>query len=166
MMIRHVAQNAFRAVNLFQQQHAGQFVGKGHGGQGQAFPCAPPYRVVQTVGPPHNEAGAAAAAVVQLPQALRQLRRRERAAAFVQHNGHILRLQTFQQAFTFQRVPLLDGQRRVPAGMLCLDLRGETARGSGSLPEALHVEGRLWGSELMLEGVLRCLQQIRGEVRF
>lgn len=58
------------------------------------------------------------------------------------------------------------GQRRVPAGMLCLDLRGETARGSGSLPEALHVEGRLWGSELMLEGVLRCLQQIRGEVRF
>lgn len=52
-----------------------------------------------------------------------------------------------------------------PAGTLCLDLRGDAARGSGALPAALAVEGRLWGSELMLEGVLRCLQEIRGKVR-
>lgn len=57
-------------------------------------------------------------------------------------------------------------RRSIPAGIVCLDLRGESSRASGSLPEALHVEGKLWGSDLMLEGVLRCLEQIRGKVFF
>ena len=49
---------------------------------------------------------------------------------------------------------------------VCVDLRGESSQTSGSLPEAFHVEGKLWGSELMLEGVLRCLREIRGKVVF
>ena len=46
----------------------------------------------------------------------------------------------------------------------CLDLRKPSLLESGKLAESLNVEGSLWKSELMLEGVMRCLHQLNGQV--
>ena len=60
---------------------------------------------------------------------------------------------------------LAAGLRPGRSEFVVLDLREEAERrNSGGLPATLAVEGRLWGSALMLEGVLRWLEEIRGKV--
>ena len=45
-----------------------------------------------------------------------------------------------------------------------VDLRNEEHLNCGSIPAEMNVEGRVWSKELMLEGVMRCLQEMKGKV--
>ena len=45
-----------------------------------------------------------------------------------------------------------------------IDLRNEEHMNCGSIPAEMNVEGRVWSKELMLEGVMRCLQEMKGKV--
>lgn len=45
-----------------------------------------------------------------------------------------------------------------------VDLRNEEHMNCGSIPAEMNVEGRVWSKELMLEGVMRCLQEMKGKV--
>ena len=114
MRVGHLADDAFRAVELLQQEHAGQFVGEGHAAEADQLPGTLAHGLVQTVGAADDEAGTAHGVVVDLLQQLGQLGRGHGDAALVQHQGHVLRAQGLQQAAAFQLVALGLGQGGVP----------------------------------------------------
>lgn len=45
-----------------------------------------------------------------------------------------------------------------------IDLRKDEDVKNGSIPMEINVEGGVWKKELMLEGVLRYLQEMKGQV--
>lgn len=52
-----------------------------------------------------------------------------------------------------------------PSAFFTIDLRDDASVSSGKIPAELNVEGRLWRRELVLEGVLRCLDSVKNIVR-
>ena len=52
------------------------------------------------------------------------------------------------------------------SNFFCLDLRSDDMiEGSGKIPSELNVEASVWKKELLLEGIIKCLVEIRGVVR-
>lgn len=51
-----------------------------------------------------------------------------------------------------------------PSTYFCIDLRNEKEMRSGTIPSELNVEANAWKKELLLEGVLKCLNEMKGTV--
>ena len=51
-----------------------------------------------------------------------------------------------------------------PSAFFVIDLREDEGMKSGSIPMEMNVAGGVWKKELMLEGVLRYLQEVKGKV--
>ena len=51
-----------------------------------------------------------------------------------------------------------------PSQYFCIDLRNEEQVKSGMIPSELNVEATAWKKELLLEGVLKCLQEMKDTV--
>ena len=110
MVVGHFAQDAFGAVDLLKQDHAGQFVGQGHVREAQDLEGPLPHAVVQAPGSAHDKAGPSACLLIQAAQQGGQLGRRELLAVFVQHKGHVLRRKSFNDAASFKGLTLVRRQ--------------------------------------------------------
>ena len=51
-----------------------------------------------------------------------------------------------------------------PSECFVIDLRDDEEMKSGSIPMEMNVAGSVWKKDLMLEGVLRYLEEIKGQV--
>lgn len=55
----------------------------------------------------------------------------------------------------------LNGCQSGQSRLFCVDLRSDEEVVSGSLPAMLRVEAKVWKNAILLEGVLKCLSEIR-----
>lgn len=51
-----------------------------------------------------------------------------------------------------------------PSTCFCIDLRDEQTVKSGTVPSELNVEASAWRKELLIQGVLKCLEEMKGTV--
>ena len=113
MMIGHVPQQAFGAVQLFEEHHAGQLVREGLRAEGDEVLCLVAHGVVQAEGPAYDEAGAARPVGGQSVQKAGKFAGGHGSPFLIEADWYILRTEGGEYALAFFFHAARRGQGRI-----------------------------------------------------